>query len=155
MWPTEIKKSCRRIKTGLPYRKGKMILDSVIGQLSDGLWENSPRMERYWKFVCVDDDGNGNAILCVSNRYSVASPYQGRPIANGFWGRTSGEILLWFAEKIRQVAKEEEKDWEQDEFRIARGNKGISKYLGQYLTGDDVWSLRKALIEYAKSVYVI
>lgn len=151
MWPTEIKQNCRRIETGLPLKRGRAILESVIGQLSDGMWENSPRMERYWKFVCIDE-GIDTAIICVSNKHLIYSLYKGGVIENAFLGKSDSEILLWFAEKIRQVAKEEEKWWPDEEFRIKEGNQGVSQCLGQDLTGDDVWSLRKGLIRLAKTI---
>lgn len=37
------------IKVGLDDEKTKEVLDSVIGQMSDGIWENSSSMERFWK----------------------------------------------------------------------------------------------------------
>lgn len=37
------------------------IIDSVLGQLSDGIWENSPGMDGYW--TTADTDGNGNIIV--------------------------------------------------------------------------------------------
>lgn len=38
----------RIVETGLSGAFGKEIIDSIIGQMSDGIWENTPYMEYYW-----------------------------------------------------------------------------------------------------------
>ena len=48
------------VKTGLSAsdKKAKEILNSVIGQMSDGIWENSPGYSRYWKNIDIgEEDG--------------------------------------------------------------------------------------------------
>ena len=60
MWKkiyNESDKSVKLIDTGLAGDKAKDILDSVIGQMSDGMWENSPAMEHYWPFIDVEMKG--------------------------------------------------------------------------------------------------
>ena len=52
----------RKIPIGLKDEKTKDILNAVVGQLSDGIWENSPGMERYWRFASGGDD-NGNLVV--------------------------------------------------------------------------------------------
>lgn len=44
----EIKKA-NEIKTGLFETKNKKVLESVIGQLSDGIWENSKKWRNIGK----------------------------------------------------------------------------------------------------------
>ena len=55
-----------KISTGLTGEEDKAILDSLLGQLSDGLWENSPRMEKYWKNLSVELDGADVVIRAPS-----------------------------------------------------------------------------------------
>ena len=33
------------------------ILDDLSGQLSDGMWENSPQMDKYWNYFYLEDVG--------------------------------------------------------------------------------------------------
>lgn len=154
MYPDDIKKDCKRYSTGLPAGKGKVILESIQGQLSDGYWENSRPMEGYWKFFCVDASGD-EAVICVANK-SVSWQYGGgRLISNRFWGFSHRKMLEWFARRIYEIAKYEKDTWPEREFRPEKGNKGVSLCLGgsgNELTGDDVWSLRKALLDLAKAM---
>ena len=41
----------REIDTGLTHKIDYIILGDVQGQLSDGIWENSPAMNKYWKHL--------------------------------------------------------------------------------------------------------
>lgn len=98
----------REIITGFKSKIALEILDSVIGQLSDGMWENSPRMEKYWKFVeCVRKNDN-TVVLKIDSRATIY--YFHDFLANGFYQMTDVEILNWFANKIKQIVKEECKD---------------------------------------------
>ena len=44
---------CILVNTGLTDAMSEDVLNSVIGQLSDGMWENSRVMEHYWPFVNI------------------------------------------------------------------------------------------------------
>lgn len=148
MWKTELLKNCRRVNTGLAGPKALAIIDSIFGQLSDGYWENSPRMGSYWHFMCSDVREDGTVDICVSQE--SGQMYCQRWIANKPKWLTPAELLKWFADKIYAIAKAEAEDWASDEYRAAKGNQGVSKYLsrdGVQLTGNDVWELRRALIE--------
>lgn len=52
-----------KVRTGLIGEFDKSILDSILGQLSDGYWENSKRMEKYWLNLGVELDNNEVVIL--------------------------------------------------------------------------------------------
>lgn len=115
-----------QIKTGLKGTKDLDICNSIIGQLSDGLWENSPRMNKYWKncdFVLNNDE----VVLNVSNQYIFYNK-------NGLMSDV--EILQWFAKRLKQVCKSEEADnnlwkanvhWKRD---CMEESKYISSYHG-------------------------
>ena len=49
---------CRYINTGLKGQVALSVLNSVMGQLSDGIWENSPNMTSYWKDLRIANDNN-------------------------------------------------------------------------------------------------
>lgn len=100
------------IKTGLSDNKAKDILNSVIGQMSDGIWENSSRMNRYWKYADIVKEGSELAI-----KISYPNSYE-----NGFRGKSENEIKKFFAQKIKQIVKEEELNWD-------RNNEERSAYL--------------------------
>ena len=59
----------RIIHTGLCGKLADEILRSIEGQLSDGYWENSPMMEKYWKneYVLRMDNEEESEIVIVVN----------------------------------------------------------------------------------------
>ena len=54
----------RIIKTNTNGKKANEILSAVIGQMSDGMFENSRYYEGYWMFCDIDDGNN----ICVDDR---------------------------------------------------------------------------------------
>lgn len=98
----------RIIKTGLKTQQECDILDGVLGQLSDGMWENSNVAECYWPYIDIKIE-NGEVVLHISNDY-----YRGEYPNNRFLKMTDDEIKIWLAKKIKQVIKEEGLDWKRD-----------------------------------------
>ena len=47
-------KDYRYINTGLSGKVALSVLNSVMGQLSDGIWENSSGTESYWKDLDIE-----------------------------------------------------------------------------------------------------
>lgn len=84
----------RRINTGLHTESDALVLNSIFGQMSDGIWENSPRMEPYWKNADVEKDGD-TIYLVIIGSYS---PYD---------RMTDEDILKYFAQKAKQIVKTE------------------------------------------------
>lgn len=62
------------------------ILGSVIGQMSDGIWENTRSMEKYWKSLTYSTDAAGYIII-EDRHYVCANPRD------------------FFANKIKQIIK--------------------------------------------------
>lgn len=59
-----------RINTGIKATdKVNSILNSVLGQLSDGIWGNILSMEKYWKSLDFTTDSAG--YLVIDDKYSV------------------------------------------------------------------------------------
>ena len=89
------------------------ILESVIGQLSDGIWENSPAMNKYWVGMSIQD----NDIL-VSDNFTVS--YCKTRYNNPFFNMPDEKVKSWFADKLKAIVKHEEKDsggknwWKRD-----------------------------------------
>lgn len=75
------------------------ILDSVMGQMSDGMWENSRAVEKYWRNANIDKkDGTIGIKVNMDTSWRGRSPYG---------NMSDEEIRGYFAKKIKAVAKEE------------------------------------------------
>jgi hypothetical protein len=98
----------RIIKTGLKTQKECDIIDGVLGQLSDGMWENSRAAEGYWPYIDAELEG-GEVVLHVSKHY-----HSGGYLDNRFLRMTDDDVKKWLAKKIKQVIKEEGLDWKRD-----------------------------------------
>lgn len=99
------------IATGLNDDRANDVLNAVIGQLSDGIWENSRGMEKYWQYA--DIERKGSEIYIVVDRDSWASGYR---------GKSDEDIKRYFAQKVKQIVKEEGLEWSRD-------NTDVSNYL--------------------------
>ena len=71
--------------------------------MSDGMWENSPKMEHYWPFI--DAVMQGNKVFLVVDK----SPWKmGYSKNNWFYvnlGLEETKIKTFMADKIKAVAK--------------------------------------------------
>lgn len=130
MWNEQIKKNCRTIHTNLYGQKNLDIIRSVEGQLSDGMWENSFVMRGYWLFFCVDAAPNGEVLIHIAKDWGDMD--FGKMRYNKFGDmRGESEVLEWFAKKVKQIIKQEEKDkWENHPIKWDRGCDVESKYIG-------------------------
>lgn len=81
------------VHTGLSDDKTEYILNSVIGQISDGIWEGSKGMDKIWQYMDVEKM-NGELVMKVYTRYP-----------SGFEGKTEDQISKYVAQKIKQIAK--------------------------------------------------
>lgn len=101
-------KNFREINTPLFSNKADEILRSVIGQLSDGLWENSRSHIKYWINFNVERSANGQVYFAVNKcRYEV---FGGDYYFNPFKEMSSSEFLNWVAAKLKAVIVAELKD---------------------------------------------
>ncbi len=99
--------------------KFKDMIDSVFGQMSDGYWENTPRMRGYWKFA--------DPILKDNKIYLEIDNTSGEPYGNGvirnLWdGMSDARVKQFLADKIKFLVKEEGLKWD-------RGNTNTTDYL--------------------------
>lgn len=109
----------RVIKTGLS-KKYKDMLEAVIGQMSDGYWENTPMMRGYWKFC--DIGIAGDEVTIEVDEISGARDGD-RHIDNRFYGMSDDAVKKFFADKIKFLIKEEGLGkWD-------RGNESETDYL--------------------------
>lgn len=104
----------RKIKTNLEAtNKNYEILRSVIGQMSDGIWENSPRAEGYWRFATIEKSDDNKIVIAVSTIYSYSDIYSknyhgNECLINRFANMTDDKVKAYFANKIKQIIKIEE-----------------------------------------------
>lgn len=89
----------RVIPTGLVGGINHDILRSVIGQMSDGIWENTPGMTGYWTFADIDDNNN----ILVNKAYGN---YMGTRVNNPYVVMSEEDIKNFFANKIKAVAQQ-------------------------------------------------
>lgn len=106
----------RLIKTDLCGNKNYEMLQSVIGQMSDGIWENSPSMNRYWQNATIKLV-DGVVAIEVSNWYD--SPYR---------NKTDQQVLDYFAKKLKEIVKIYMDDYCCGEWK--RDNHEVVDYLG-------------------------
>ena len=120
-------KNAIQIATGLKGDVAFHILDSVVGQMSDGMWENSPVMEHYWRFVNVVKAGGNQVFLVVDGVTGDPRSH----VVNYFnykLGMDEKKIKEFFAKKVKEVAKEQIKD-ERNLMGWDRNNEMVCDYL--------------------------
>lgn len=131
-------KDGRRVETGLSGKKNDEILNSVIGQMSDGIWENSPRMDRYWRNVEIENSTDGVLIVVNGDKWDYS---------NGFREMTDEEVKKFFANKIKQIIKIEMEDGSL-KGSWARDNMEVSSYVGyeEEITVSDCYKAYETLL---------
>lgn len=122
----------RLVPTGLAGEDYYEILQSVIGQCSDGIWENSPAQEPYWRFCKVMRHPDTDAVeIRVSNAPVTNSWFRKNLINNPFLQKTDQEVKNWFCRKIKRIIKIEGEDY-HEEIAFSSENKNFLRYLGNW-----------------------
>ena len=148
------------VNTGLTDDIALEVLDNVIGQMSDGMWENSRIMEHYWPFVKIEKvEGKVCIVIDATNNSSAYHP-------NNSWnnwfirydklGKDRGKIKEFFAKKIRKIVNENAKDCNWKNKRMSLKNDTTLDYMHSYrknengdytpITVADTYRVYKALI---------
>jgi len=84
------------------------VIGSVLGQLSDGIWENSNRMDKYWLFADIFINPQGWVELRISK--NLQGGWSDWRVRNGFYGLSWDKIVKFFRNKIKQVVRIEFED---------------------------------------------
>lgn len=132
--------------------KDKAVLDGVIGQLSDGIWENSPSMEKYWNGMTLSQDERGNVELRFNRLITERVPrwrrghieYDYKYKRSGYGDMDDRQTRAFLAGKIRSVINTERKDY-PSLGKWSADNQNTSVYLGRDVTVADAYSLYKRL----------
>lgn len=98
----------REINTPFFSNKAYDILRSVLGQLSDGLWENSRGYEKYWLNFDVERKTNGQVYFAVNENYDKV--FGKNYYINPFKEMSDTKFLNWIAAKLKAVIVAEFKD---------------------------------------------
>ena len=122
------------IHTGLNDKITEDILKSVIGQMSDGIWENTPGMDDYWLNMDVDKV-DGEVVIKVKT--DEDSPFK---------HYTESEIAQYIADKLRAVVVIEIQDGLDGQW--SRDCDAISGYLtrNESVTIKDAYKVYDALL---------
>jgi len=105
--------------------KRQNILSSVIGQMSDGIWENTRSMEKYWKSLDFGVDANG--YIYLEDRNGVTT-----------------DVYDFFANKIKQIIKIEIDDG-NTALVWSRSCAGVPHYMHGQVTVGDCYELYELL----------
>ena len=99
------------INTGIKNNtKYSEILRSCLGQMSDGIWENTRTMEKYWKSLSVSTSAAGEIV--IEDRHGVCA-----------------DPVDFMANKIKQIIKIEIEDG-NDRLSWNRACSGCPSYIG-------------------------
>lgn len=101
------------------------ILGSVIGQMSDGIWENTRSMEKYWKSLDYGKDPSG--YIWLDDRYGVTA-----------------DVYDFFANKIKKIVQIEIEDG-NDRLVWSRTCAGVPHYMHGTVTVGDCYELYELL----------
>jgi len=124
------------IETMLKGQKNLDVLNTVIGQLSDGIWENSRVMEKYWKNLKIETSCNGE-ILIITKPFS---PFESR-----------SQVREFFAKKLKAIVKKE-KEWSNPDIQWNRNcNIKLSYFHGETSVSDvyEVYELLNNMSKYS------
>lgn len=134
----------RIIKTNISGKKAHEILSGVVGQMSDGMFENSAYYNGYWMFVNIDENNN----ICIDTSWSIDR--WSRTVRNKFYGKRETWVKKFFADMIKRIIQQELKDNDvpvRGQFK--RGNMTETEYLNYYetITIDDCVKVYEMLLE--------
>ena len=92
----------QELRIELGSKTNAQVIYAVLGQMSDGMWENSPAVEKYWRNADVD-----GTELVINTAYP-----------SGFYGKSEEQIKDYFAKKIKEVVQDEvgnnKEGWRRD-----------------------------------------
>ena len=113
------------VYTGIKATSKRLsILGSVMGQMSDGIWENVRAMEKYWKSLRY---GEKNGEIYLEDRDYVCT-----------------DVRKFFADKIKQIIKIEIEDG-NNKLEGSRSCSAIPVYIRGGVTVGDCYELYELL----------
>ena len=92
----------RTVRLGID-KKYLDIIKSVLGQMSDGYWENTPRMRGYWLFADAKAQGDECVLEIDPTRWGTRSGYSN--VTNQWIGMDDAKVKQFLADKIKFLVK--------------------------------------------------
>lgn len=150
-------KFARSVKVGPTNDKDRTIFESIQGQMSDGLWENSPKMVPYWKNSRGLDE-KGDISVNADNFYqdykyrNTRHGQEKYPIGkyNPYAGLDDQGIRDLYANRLRTILKNESKYYPGGKF--SKGDQTVSRFLSRgkekEVTYGDAYDLYQRLKKY-------
>ena len=127
---------------GIPNKKYKEMIDSVIGQLSDGIWENC-NLNGYWVYAYGSSDGTD---IIIDEKYRDWENDYKSGYKNPYYNMSDSDILRYYAKKIKQIALDEMEDNSTSEKPFVKKGKfkPDDSYKLVYLSADECITLMDA-----------
>ena len=147
--------STRIINTGLIDSASLNVLLSTIGQLSDGIWENSNVARHYWKFADIEMIDDEVCLVIKRCLFEYDHYDNNRPTENYFRSRMQldpAAIKKYFANKVRAIVRENAKDYPDAGIKFNAKCDVKLGYMGSYDNSEipikvsDAYRVYKALI---------
>ena len=140
------------VHTDLTSSKCFEVLNSTLGKMSDGIWENSTFNEGYWPFAEVEMIDGEIWIVISNERSKQIGRNTWRP--NRFWDKyqfNEDKIRNFFANKVKAVVKTEMADNPDRGLKFSDKCNVKLEYMGGYehdaepITAADAYAVYKAL----------
>lgn len=113
-WRRELKDSGQILATPLEGETEADVISSVMGQLSDGIWENSPAMESYWRMCEPFKADDGKTYMKVSKKMDYVDYTDHRGLRhfknNKYASLTNAGVRNFWGNKVKQVVDIERRD---------------------------------------------
>lgn len=121
-------KNTRIVKTNVPATaKALEIMRSVLGQLGDGIWENTNAYTSYWYCAnIVDDNGFVAIALNADSYYSYCHNWY----INKYYRMTDADVRKFFRNKLRTIVRHEANDNPMYDYSFTRDNAMTLGYIG-------------------------
>ena len=136
----------------VPNKKYAEMLNSVVGQLSDGIWENSGRATGYWKYSNGSVDGTTiETEDCYGGGRNWYGYWERQPL-NPYYNMTKAQILRYYANKIKQIALIELEDNGKEKKFVPSNIALVYLRYNEDITMADAVELYKLLMTKAKEM---
>lgn len=120
--------------------------------MSDGIWENSRQMEKFWRGMTFSQDEKGNVEM--RHAYSYNDPIdrwvKGQVLRipnykySGYNGMSEKQVREFFAKKIKQIYNQERKYYSLGKW--SADNRSEMRFMHDGVSVADAYSLYKRLM---------
>lgn len=159
----DLAKNGKTLATPLDDDASYDVLLSVQGQLSDGIWENSPSMESYWRMCRPFKADDGKVYLKTSKQMQYRDYVDSRGYNhwknNKYSEMTNAGVRNFWGNKVKQVVDIERRDSKtsslfkgNEDYSWSPNNKTELQYMHSYKEGGKNPTVGDAYKVWAKMV---